>query len=72
MEYTVAINVSETWLNTSDDENEDSSINYDTVILVEADDIESAEDKVIDWFARQDNSFVNHYVTINKTLPKIH
>ena len=73
MEYTVAIEVEERWMVDIEDLNSpDPSLCYDTVILVEADDIESAENKVKDWYDRQDSDAITHYITIIKTLPKIY
>ncbi len=71
MEYTVSINVEERWslyLN----EDDERTINYDTIVLVDAADIESAEQKVIDWFDRQDSKQMTYHVSIIRTIPKIH
>jgi len=66
-EYTVAVNVHEDYLDTEKD------IHYSTVVIVEAEDMEEAEEKVLDWFKRSDiEGFVIHKVEIVKVLPKIH
>jgi GTP-binding protein EngB required for normal cell division len=66
-EYTVAVNVHEDYLDTEKD------IHYSTVVIVEAEDMEEAEEKVLDWFERSDiEGFVIHKVEIVKVLPKIH
>jgi GTP-binding protein EngB required for normal cell division len=66
-EYTVAVKVHEDYLDTEKD------IHYSTVVIVEAEDMEEAEEKVLDWFERSDiEGFVIHKVEIVKVLPKIH
>jgi GTP-binding protein EngB required for normal cell division len=66
-EYTVAVNVHEDYLDTEKD------IHYSTVVIVEAEDMEDAEEKVLDWFEKSDiEGFVIHKVEIVKVLPKIH
>lgn len=66
-EYTVAVNVHEDYINT------DKDIHYSTVVIVEAGDMEEAEEKVLGWFEKSDiEGFVIHKVTIVKVLPKIH
>ena len=46
---------------------------YSTVVIVEADDMETAEKKVIEWFENSDiQGLVEHKIEIVKTLPKIH
>jgi hypothetical protein len=65
-EFTASISVHEDWINT------DKDIHYTTVALVEADSIEQAEKKVIDWYFKLDTDFITHTVTIHKVLPKIH
>ncbi len=66
-EYTVAVNVHEDYLDTEKD------IHYSTVVIVEAKDMEEAEEKVLDWFEKSDiEGFVIHKVEIVKVLPKIH
>jgi len=66
-EYTASITVHEDWLET------DKDIKYDTVVLVEAEDIEQAEQKIIDFFESKDIlTKLEHKVIIHKILPKIH
>jgi hypothetical protein len=65
--FSVAVNVHEDYVNT------DKDIHYSTVVIVEADDMETAEKKVRDWFENSDiQGLVEHKVEIVKTLPKIH
>jgi len=66
-EYTVAVNVHEDYLDTEKD------IHYSTVVIVEAEDMGHAENKVLAWFEKSDiEGFVIHKVEIVKVLPKIH
>lgn len=68
-EYTVAITVHEKWV---DHEKKEIHRSYNTVVLVEADDVEHAENKVINWFEKQDALGVHeHTVIIIKTIPKL-
>ena len=63
-EYTVAVAVEEKIV--------DKTFNYQTVVLVEADDIEHAEERVIEWFERHDKpGQIEHKVQIIKTIPKL-
>ena len=65
--FSIAVNVHEDYVNT------DKDIHYSTVVIVEADDMESAESKLLEWFENSDiEGVVNHKVEIVKTLPKIH
>lgn len=64
-EYTVAVSVKEKIV--------DETINYDTVVLVEATDIEHAEERVLEWFQKNDiPEKVEHNVKIIKVIPKLH
>jgi len=64
-EYTVAVEVEEKIV--------DKIFNYSTVVLVEADDIEHAEERVIEWFEKQDRpGQIEHSVEIIKVIPKLH
>ena len=66
-EYTVAVKVHEDYLDTEKD------IHYSTVVIVEAEDMEEVEEKVLDWFDKNNiEGFVIHKVEIIKVLPKIH
>ncbi len=66
-EYTVAVKVHEDYLDTEKD------IHYSTVVIVEAEDMEEVEEKVLDWFDKNNiEGFVTHKVEIVKVLPKIH
>lgn len=65
--YTSAIDVHEIWANS------DKNLFYSTVVIVEAEDMTAAENKVKEWFEQSDiENVVTHSVTIIKTLPKIH
>lgn len=64
-EYTVAVEVEEKIV--------DKIFNYSTVVLVEADDIEHAEERVIEWFEKQDRpGQIEHNVEIIKVIPKLY
>ena len=64
-EYTVAVEVEEKIV--------DKIFNYSTVVLVEADDIEHAEERVIEWFEKQHRpGQIEHSVEIIKGIPKLH
>jgi len=64
-EYTVAVEVDEKIV--------DEVLTYSTVILVEADDIEHAEERVLEWFEKQDRPGQReHSVKIVKVIPKLH
>ena len=63
-EYTVAVTVEERIV--------DKTFNYSTVVLVEATDIEHAEEKVLEWFEKHDRpGQIEHKVQIVKTIPKL-
>lgn len=64
-EYTVAVEVEEKIV--------DKTINYSTVVLVEATDIEHAEERILEWFSKQDKpGLIEHNVEIIKVIPKLH
>ena len=64
-EYTVAVSVTENVV--------DKTIDYSTVVLVEANDIEHAEERVLEWFQKQDiPGKIEHIVKIIKVIPKLH
>ena len=64
-EYTVAVEVIENIV--------DKTIEYSTVVLVEATDIEHAEERVLEWFQKHDiPGKVEHNIKIIKVIPKLH
>lgn len=65
--YTALINVHEDWLDT------DNDLHYTTTVLVDAEDIEHVEDKILTFFEKKDIiNILLHKVEIIKVFPKIH
>ncbi len=66
-DYAVAINVHEDYANTEKD------IHYSITVPVLADDVQDAEDKIIEWYEKQNiEGFVEFKVKIVKTIPKLY
>lgn len=65
-EYTASITVYEDWAGKENDSQ------FSTVVIVDADNIEQAEEKVIAYFEHLDvPGTIEHRVFIHKVLPKI-